>query len=106
MFRSFWKVTLGGKSYEQNKEHDEEKKVKSEEEKATDLYEEQKERAEKELGEIKLKDGKVGMIYEAAQRIRGGKKNAMELTAIINPGNWRSREKELNSSRFATVWLQ
>ena len=70
---------------EQNCETDEETEGKSEEEKATDLYEEQKEHAEKERSEIRLKDKKVGMIYEAARRIRGGKKNEMESTAIINP---------------------
>ena len=85
LFRSFGKVTIGGKSYEQNNETDEETKVKSEEEKATDMYEEPKERAEKELSEIRLKEGKVGTIYEAARRIRGGKKNEIKPTAINNP---------------------
>ena len=85
LFRSFGKVTIGVRSGVKNNEKEKETDVKSEEEKATELYEEQKERAEKELSEIRMKEGKVGMIYEAARRIRGGKRNAMEPTAIMNP---------------------
>ena len=83
-FQAFGKVTIENKAGKSLKEK--ENKETSEEEIAKKLLEEQTAIAEHELNEIdKAKIGKVGKVWEIKKRIMGGKKGAMEATAIINP---------------------
>ena len=84
-FKAFGKVTLTTKVAKLVKEK-ESNKDETEEETAKKLHEEQTENAENELKEIvKTNTGKVGKVWEIKKRILGGKKGAMESTAIINP---------------------
>ena len=86
-FKSFGKVTIiqnrkeGGskKIEEDNNDEDDDAK-------AQNIWKEQVTRAEEEINEIdKLRNGKVGKIWEAKKRIVGGKKGAIQATAIVNP---------------------
>ena len=86
-FKVFGKVTIiqnrkeGGskKIEEDNNEEDDDAK-------AQNIWKEQVTRAEEEMNEIdKLRNGKVGKIWEAKKRIVGGKKGTIQATAIVNP---------------------
>ena len=84
-FKAFGKVTLASKDDKPKKEKESNENT-TEEEKARSLHDEQTKVAENELSEIgKTKSGKVGKVWEIKKRILGGKKGAMEATAIINP---------------------
>ena len=54
------------------------------------LWEDQVSRVEEEMKEIdKLRNGKVGKIWEVKKRIIAGKKANMQATAMINPETQR-----------------
>ena len=82
-FKAFGKITVGRKQKESAKLS---KKKGAFEEEAKNLFNEEIERTNDEIDEIKkLKTSKVGRIWEIKKRIVGGKKATIEATAIMNP---------------------
>ena len=86
-FKSFGKVTITQNRKEGgSKTIEEDNNEKDDDAKAKNIWKEQVTRAEEEMNEIdKLRNGKVGKIWEAKKRIVGGKKGAIQATAIVNP---------------------
>ena len=82
-FKAFGKITVGRKQKETIKLSKNKMAI---EEEAKALYNEEVERTNKEIQEIKkLKTSKVGRIWDIKKRIVGGKKATIEATAIMNP---------------------
>ena len=85
-FRSFGKVSIGGNKKKAEVTLDKHDENESEEEKAKQILKLQIEDTDKHLEKIRnTKNGKVGMIYNAAKTIRGGKKAAIEATSVTDP---------------------
>ena len=86
-YKAFGKVTLRQNHKEKGKKESKgNDKKEKEEDKANKQWEEEVKRAEEEIKEIdKLRNGKVGKIWEVKKRIIGGKKATMQATAVINP---------------------
>ena len=85
-FRSFGKVSLGENKKKVGDIVTKQDKEETEEEKAKEILKLQIEDTEKQLDKIRnSKNGKVGMIYAAAKTVRGGKKDSIEATAVVDP---------------------
>ena len=81
-FKAFGKVTLGKNNETKNKN------TQKEDVTAQKLFEEEEERANNEIEEIKnMKLSKVGKVWELKKKIIGGKKALIQNTAILDPKN-------------------
>ena len=102
-YRAFGKVTITQNRKEKGEERVEnENEEKDEERTARKIWEEQVNIVEKEMAVIdKLRNGKVGKIWEVRKKVLGGKNTMMQATAIINPETGRlavTKDEALNAT--------